>query len=80
MIEGAHGVEPAACYINIRFSVTDERPTSSYGAVKILICTSVYLKHQDFYTGFKHLCVSICSNLTVTFGATHSRIENTVLH
>mgnify|MGYP007055280648 CR=1 FL=1 len=55
-------------------------PNSSYGAVKILTCTSVYPKHQDFYMGFKHLCVSICSNLTVTFGATRSRMKNTVLH
>nr|DAQ63986.1 MAG TPA: hypothetical protein [Caudoviricetes sp.] len=29
MIEGAPGVEPAACCINIRFSVTDEHPTAT---------------------------------------------------
>lgn len=57
---------------NIRFSARiylypsiDEHPTSSYGVVKTLICTSVYLKHQDFIIGIQtfvcfHLFESNC--------------------
>ena len=41
MIEGAPGVEPAACYINIRFSVTDERPTAPIGAINTDLHLSV---------------------------------------
>lgn len=46
MIEGAPGVEPAACCLTY-VSPLQMSTQQLLCSVKILICTSVYLKHQD---------------------------------